>query len=383
MTIRPIRPLRRLTAGIGAAALLAAALGTIPAAAETDDYEVLVVGKTLGFRHSHIPVTTEAIIDLGAEHGFTVDVWDAPNDSAGWWGPGSPGQPDLTLPSTPFTSAEELARYSAIVFVSPVDNTNSLDPDLPRLLDDDELAALQGYIRAGGGFVGLHAATDTMHTVPWYSALTGGGARFINHPAIQPATMHVESPAHPSMDGVPLAWERVDEWYNYSVNPREDVHVLMTLDESTYSGGSMGDDHPIAWCHNFEGGRSWHQGAGHTDESYADPVYLAHILGGIEWAAGVTSGGGNCVTWGEVEAIVAELPTDSARDRVAVRQVSQRLEAAEEAADAGDRRTALRELHVAERLTGALVTDDEAADLLAGKIADLSDWQQGLSDADL
>ena len=76
--------------------------------------------------------------------------------------------------------------------------------------------------------------------------------------------MRVESPTHPSTEMLPKEWIRFDEWYNFTTNPREDVHVLLTLDEATYNPGSgaMGADHPIAWCHNFEGGRSWYEGAG-------------------------------------------------------------------------------------------------------------------------
>ncbi len=250
---------------------------------------MLVVGKTLGFRHSHIDDTTNAVIALGQENGFTVDVWD-------------PVQTTLTMASTPFTTAESLGQYETILFASPVDGTNNQDPARPRLLNDTELAALQGYIHDGGGFVGLHAATDAMHAVPWYSQLTGGGARFRNHPAQQTATMRVESPTHPSTEMLPKEWIRFDEWYNFTANPREDVHVLLTLDEATYNPGSgrMGADHPIAWCHNFEGGRSWYEGAGHVDSAYTDPTFLAHLLGGIEWTAGVVEGGGDCVTFKEV-----------------------------------------------------------------------------------
>jgi type 1 glutamine amidotransferase len=311
-----------------------------------------------------------------------VDVWDPPNDSGGWWGPGSPGQPDLTLPSTPFTSAADLAKYKTIVFVSPVDNTNDLDPTRQRLLDDTELAAFQGYIRAGGGFVGVHAATDTMHTVPWYSQLTGGGARFLNHPAQQNATMVVESPAHPSTDHLPTSWMRFDEWYNFTQNPRPEVHVLATLDESTYNAGSgaMGEDHPLAWCHNFEGGRSWYEGAGHTEASYAEPAFLEHLLGGIEWTAGVVSGGGDCVTFGEVEEIIEGLDTDSPRTAAAARVASDRLDRAEAAADAGDRELALHQLRIAETLAGAMIPDADDRQLLTSKIADLAEWQQGLLD---
>lgn len=261
------RALATLSAAAVAATSLALAASTAttasaaplerPAAAKSEarakPYRVLVVSKTLGFRHSHIDETTNAIIALGEENGFTVDVWDPPTAA-------SPGQPDLTLDSTPFTNAKRLSRYATIVFNSPVDGTNNQDPAKPRTLDNRELAALQGYIRGGGGFVGLHAATDEMHAVPWFGRLTGGSARFRSHPAQQQATMRVESPAHPSTLFLPKEWSRFDEWYNFTANPRPDVHVLMTLDESTYSPGSgaMGADHPISWCQNFEGGRSWY-----------------------------------------------------------------------------------------------------------------------------
>jgi type 1 glutamine amidotransferase len=375
------RTLPRRAIAVAATAAAAASLAAAPAVAADDDYRVLVVGETLGFRHSHIDETTHAIIDLGAEHGFTVDVWDPPNTSAGWWGSGSPGQPELTLPSTPFTSTENLAQYATIIFVSPVDNTNSLDPSVPRLLDDAELAAFQGYIRSGGGFVGLHAATDTMHTADWYTRLVGGGARFANHPQQQTATMRVEDPAHPSMRGVPLEWTRFDEWYNYTLNPRGDVHVLMTLDESTYSGGSMGADHPIAWCQNFEGGRSWYQGAGHVEAAWADPTFLTHVLGGIEWTAGRTSGGGDCVTWGEVDAVVDQVPAAGKGQQTVLARVTDRLDAAQAAAEAGNRHKALGQLRAAESLAATL--RGEEADLLVSKIADLREWQQGVLDAGL
>ena len=362
----------------GGATLVAAG----PAAADEEDYKILVVGKTLGFRHSHIDDTTRALIELGEDNGFTVDVWDPPNDSAGWWGNGSPGQPDLTMDSTPFTSAEDLSQYATLVFVSPVDNTNSLDPATPRLLDDTELAALQGYIHDGGGFVGLHAATDTMHTVPWYSELTGGGARFVSHPQQQTATMRVESPTHPSTAHLPAVWERFDEWYNYSVNPRAEVHVLVTLDESTYSpgNGAMGEDHPLSWCQNFEGGRSWYEGAGHTDESWTDPVFREHVLKGVEWTAGVVEGGGNCVTFPEVDGVVAGLDTSAVGDRVIAGAISSLLGSARSAAEAGDPATAVQVLGGARSLVDHLTAAAGDRELLASKIDDLVVWQTGLVD---
>lgn len=353
---------RRGVIGLAAASLtLGVGIAVAPAHAE-DEYKVLVVGQTLGFRHSHIDDTTNAIIDLGEENGFTVDVWDS-------------RQPALTLPSTPFSSAENLSQYATIIFASPVDATNNLDPARPRLLNDSELAAFQSYIRSGGGYVGLHAATDSMHTVPWYSELTGGGARFRNHPAQQTATMRVESPGHPSTVMLPTEWVRFDEWYNFTANPREDVHVLITLDESTYNPGSgaMGADHPLAWCHNFEGGRSWYEGAGHTDASWHDPLFLEHILAGIEWTAGVVTGGGDCVTFPEVDRILTGLTDGSNRTEKLADDVAAYLDTAEAAALAGDHAAAIQTLQQAYGKAHGLQDDG-----LVAKIADLIEWQQAL-----
>ena len=352
---------RVITMGSAIGITLTLGLAAAPANADDDDYHVLVVGKTLGFRHSHIDDTTRAVIQLGEEHGFDVEVWD-------------PAQPSLTLASTPFTTATDLSKYATIIFASPVDGTNNLDPARPRLLDDTELAAFQGYIRSGGGYVGLHAATDSMHTVPWYSELTGGGARFRNHPAQQTATMRVESPTHPSTTMLPAEWVRFDEWYNYTTNPREDVHVLITLDESTYTGGSMGVDHPLAWCQNFEGGRSWYEGAGHTDATWSDPLFLSHVLGGIEWTAGLTTGGGDCVTFGEVDELLAEYADGSLKDAKLAADVADALDAAELAADAGDHAAAIQVLVQAEGKAHGIQDD-----VLVAKIGDLIEWQQGLA----
>jgi type 1 glutamine amidotransferase/PKD repeat protein len=270
------------------------------AAAEATPYKVLVVGKTLGFRHSSIDEGTRAVIKLGQENGFTVDVFD-PQQTA------DSVAPATYLTSTPFTSAADLGKYKTLIFISTVDGTNAQNPATPTLLNPSELAALQGYIRGGGGFVGIHAASDSMHTVPWYSQLIGGGARFLNHPAQQNVIVHTEDPTHPSTQGIPDPWVRFDELYNFTVNPRPSVHVLQTLVEASYNPGSgaMGEDHPISWCQNFEGGRSWYQGMGHTEASFSDPLFLKNMLGGIEWAAGQVEG--NCTTFNEVSNRIDEL----------------------------------------------------------------------------
>jgi type 1 glutamine amidotransferase len=154
------------------------------------------------------------------------------------------------------------------------------------VLDDDQQAAFERYIRAGHGFVGVHSAADTEYDWPWYGGLVG--AYFASHPEVQTATVHVEETDHPSTESLPDRWVRTDEWYNFRSNPRDDpnVHVLAALDETSYAGGTMGD-HPIAWYHAYDGGRGWYTAGGHTADSYAERLFIDHVRGGIQYALGV------------------------------------------------------------------------------------------------
>jgi cytochrome c len=233
-------------------------------AAETaaPGFTVLVFSKTTGFRHDSIPQGIAAIQALGAEHGFAVDS---------------------TEDAARFSDAL-LRQYKVIVFLSTTGD----------ILEPDQKTASERYIRSGGGFVGIHSASDTEYQWPWYGRLVG--AYFASHPQIQRATIRIENPDHPLTKGLPAVWERTDEWYNFRSNPRGTVHVLATLDEATYSGGKMGADHPVAWCQNIDGGRSWYTAMGHTTESYAEPLYRLHLLGGIESAAGAV---GSCAPSGQ------------------------------------------------------------------------------------
>lgn len=155
------------------------------------------------------------------------------------------------------------------------------------MLDDEEQLSFERYIRAGGGYAGIHAASDTEYEWPWYGGLVG--AYFDRHPAVQSATQIVEDGLHASTVHLKANWTRTDEWYDFRSNPRARVNVLLRLDENTYSGGAMGADHPSAWYHVYDGGRSWYIGGGHTSESYAEPDFRAHLLGGLQYAAGVVA----------------------------------------------------------------------------------------------
>ncbi|MCZ4515713.1 ThuA domain-containing protein [Streptomyces sp. ActVer] len=213
---------------------------------------VLVFSKTAGFRHDSIPEGVAAVKSLGAENGFRVDA----TEDAGAF------------------SSRNLARYDAVVFLSTTGD----------VLNEAQQRAFEGYIKRGGGYVGIHAAADTEYDWEFYGGLAG--AYFQSHPAIQPARIEVEDRAHPATSHLGESWNRTDEWYNYRSNPRDRAHVLASLDESSYSGGTMSGDHPIAWCQEYRGGRAFYTGSGHTKESYADPAFRQHLLGGIQWAVG-------------------------------------------------------------------------------------------------
>jgi len=216
-------------------------------------FSALIFSKTTGYRHTSIPNGIDAIAELGAANSFNVD---ATEDSS-------------------FFTDDNLSNYQVVIFLSTTGT----------ILDDGQKAAFQRYIESGNGYVGIHSATDTEYDWAWYGDLVG--TFFRSHPSIQPASIQIEDPNHPSTASLPQPWQRTDEWYNFQTNPRGSVHVLATMDESSYEGGDMGD-HPIAWCHDVAGGgRSWYTALGHTEESYSEPLFRQHLLGGIMTGAGV------------------------------------------------------------------------------------------------
>lgn len=213
--------------------------------------KILVFTKTAGFHHQSIPVGVAAIQKLGVGNGFDVDT---------------------TSDANMFTD-DILREYSAVVFL------NTTGP----LFDTRQRIALERYIQAGGGYVGIHAATDAEYDWGWYTRLAG--ANFESHPRQQEARLIIKDKNHPSTRHLPDVWTRKDEWYNFK-KLNKDVHVLISIDEKSYEGGKNGDNHPMAWYHEYDGGRAFYTELGHTDESYADPLYLQHILGGIQYAIG-------------------------------------------------------------------------------------------------
>ncbi len=215
---------------------------------------VLVFSKTEGYRHKSIEPGVAAIRQLGKENGFTV----------------------IHTEDAEQFNDENLKTMSAIVFLSTTQD----------VLDPAQEAAMQRFIQAGGGFVGIHAAADTEYDWPWYGDLVGGYFHsHPNNPNVRDADILLIDGDHPSTSMLPETWPRSDEWYNYK-EVRPDLKVLLKLDETSYEGGNMNNNHPIAWYHEFDGGRAWYTGLGHTEESFSEPLFLQHILGGINYAIG-------------------------------------------------------------------------------------------------
>ena len=251
------------------------------AAAETPDFKVMVFTKTAGFAHSAIPTATAAIQALGAANNFGVDT----SADAAIFDP---------------ANAAALDAYDAIIF-------NSTTGDF---LNAEQQLTFESYIRDGGGYVGLHAASDAEYDWPWYNQLVG--AYFDGHPAQQNAKLKIndrvnESTKHLTGD----TWTRFDEWYNYKSFQADKVHVLLSLDETSYVGGNDGVEHPISWCQEFDGGRSWYTGLGHTEASYAEPGFLDHLLGGIKIAAAQVPSGCSSSQSGSYEKVTLDQNTDN------------------------------------------------------------------------
>ncbi|MET7490408.1 ThuA domain-containing protein [Streptomyces sp. NPDC005538] len=216
----------------------------MPAAAP----RLLAYTRTTGFRHDSIPAAVTALRTLGPF--------------------------EVTATEDPAAFERPLDGYAAVVFLS----TSG------EVLTPAGREHLASYVESGGGFVGVHAAACTEYDWPYYGDLLG--ARFAQHPAYQPGKALVEDRTHPATRHLPAVWRFTDEWYDFRTNPRSSVRVLVSADESSYEGGRMGADHPLAWCHEKGTGRVFYTALGHASEAYEDPDFRAHLLGGINWAAG-------------------------------------------------------------------------------------------------
>lgn len=221
--------------------------------ADDKPFKVLVFSKTEGFRHDSIPAGIAAIERLGRQFGFAVV---ATEDSAVF-------------------KLDDLDEFKVVLFLSTSGN----------VLNGKQQKAFEQYIQSGGGFVGIHGASATEFDWPWYGRLVG--TCFTCHPEPQDAVIHIEINDAPSTVMLPACWRRFDEWYDFRAYPVE-VEVLASVDEQSYTGATFGEPHPISWRHSFDGGRAWYTAMGHTKESFNESLFLLHVLGGIQYAAGLS-----------------------------------------------------------------------------------------------
>lgn len=232
-------------------------------------FEVLVFQESPTVDHAELKHTAQkAIVELAESQGFSVEV---ANVSDGY-----------------FTD-NALSKYAAVIW-----NGTSGD-----VLNAEEQIAFRKYVQAGGGFVGLNTAASTEPSWKWFEQLVG--ARATRCSASELGMLQVDPEAsmaaggpklqHPAVDALPREWLRMDGWLSFASNPREKVNVLLTRVNANAgvkaeSGGAVGN--PIAWWHTIEGGRSFYSGLGQRVQTYSEPLYLEHLLGGIEYAAGVS-----------------------------------------------------------------------------------------------
>ncbi|MBC6993475.1 ThuA domain-containing protein [Neolewinella lacunae] len=217
--------------------------------------QLLVFSKTEGFRHTSIAAGVAALTKMAEEKGFTATFTE-----------------DADL----FTD-NNLRNYRAVVFLNTTGD----------VLNPAQQIAFERFIQAGGGYVGVHAATDTEYDWPWYGQLAG--AYFLDHPStpsnLQEGTFHVLEKDHWATQGMPDTFKRTDEFYAFR-NISKHIHPVLEIDNESYVGGSNPDFHPMSWYQEFDGGRSFYTAMGHTDETYSEPLFLDHLWAGINYAMG-------------------------------------------------------------------------------------------------
>ena len=218
---------------------------------QAQQFRALVFSKTAGFRHQAIPDGVVALKKLGQTHVFSVHTTEDAN----------------------YFKDENLEKFDVIILMSTTGT----------IFNEEQKAAFQKFVRSGKGVVGIHSATDTEYDWPWYNQLIG--AYFLAHPKQQTLRLEVVDSNHPATWHLPKNWLWTDELYEFrNINPN--IKVLLNADESTYQvAKGNGANHPMAWYHEFDGGRVFYTALGHVESAYEDPDFLKHLYGGIWYAA--------------------------------------------------------------------------------------------------
>ena len=242
--------------------LLVAVLALVTSTtALAEQFSVLLFTKTADWHHDSVAAGVTAIQELAKLHDFKV-----------FW----------TDDAKRHINDKELAKYKVVIFLLTTGD----------VLNDEQQAAFERYIRAGGGFVGIHSASDTEYDWAWYTKMVG--YMFHIHPAVQTATIKVEDYNFPGMDRFAKRFLATEEWYEFGPRLSDNLKFLLSVDKKTYKpaakwadkeGKGMGDFHPISWYHEYDGGRAFYTALGHLSATYSDAAFMHHVYGGIYWAA--------------------------------------------------------------------------------------------------
>ena len=222
---------------------------------------ILIFTKTAAYREDNIAPTRLALKNFYAGKGLDVD----------------------TSENAALFADSSLAKYKAVVFLKT--SGDALDPA--------QQTAFEKWFQAGGGFQAIHSALDTEYDWPFYGKLIGG-AWFKTLPGDQNTkqAIVIEDTNDISTKGLPKRWERTDEIYGFKANPRAAkdpaMHILATVDESTFPKGVAGTDHPMSWYTSYNGGKAWTTAMGHVTAAYSDALFLGHLWGGMQYILGRT-----------------------------------------------------------------------------------------------
>lgn len=230
------------------------------ATSQQKQFKVLLVAATNGWRHESVHAGVLAIQQLGVKNFFDVVYYDNPRA----------------------INDKYLEQFQAIIFLCTTGD----------ILDSAQQKAMERFIQSGKGYVGIHSASDTEYGWEWYTKLVG--RMFKIHPAVQTAKLQVLDPKFPGLQGFENGRLWTDEWYDFRPETVSGLNYILGVDESTYNAKvewgnnkteGMGKLHPLAWYHEFDGGRSFYTALGHLPTNFSDPAFLNHIYAGILYAA--------------------------------------------------------------------------------------------------
>lgn len=223
-------------------------------------FRALMVTTTRGWHHESLHAGVIAIQQLAVRNNFDAILWEDPNG---------------------FTD-KYLEQFQVIIFINTTGD----------IFDSAQQKVMERFIQSGKGYVGIHSASDTEYDWAWYTKLVG--RMFHIHPAIQTARVDIVDASFPGLQGFTGGKLWTDEWYEFGPEKINDLNYILSIDETSYNakvswgakkGEGMGKLHPVAWYHNYDGGRAFYTALGHLPTVYSDPAFLNHLYAGIFWSA--------------------------------------------------------------------------------------------------